>query len=520
MRPVDSDKIFSPDPGQVEPAYAQEPVVIMEKAGLKYPTGNRRSLENLQSRVFNLFRKGRQKKYFWALDQIDFRGYAEDIVGVIGRNGAGKSTFCRLIANVLKPDSGRVHVNGKVSALLALGTGFNYQLSGRDNVYLNGMMLGFTRSQIDTIFDEIVDFSGIGRFINEPLKNYSIGMRARLAFSIGAMIEPEVLILDEALSAGDIAFAEKAGRKLQEVIRNSKIVIVVTHNLEFVEKYCTKALWIDQGKVREYGDPLKIVQAYRGPYKDRKPIPTIELLRPRNVISEQVVVNVEKLGISFPVHDRTGQERKKKSFWPLKQVDFKVKKGDVVGIVGRNGAGKTTLCRVLSGILKPDKGHVFVDGETTALLSFGTGFNIQLTGRENILLNGLMLGMSRKQLTHLSKDIIDFSELGSIIDQPVKQYSSGMLAKLGFSIAATIKPDIFIIDEALNAGDISFYKKASDKIQELLEEAKAVIVVTHSMPFVNQVCNRGLWLENGVIEFDGQARQAVSAYVNHMRQNR
>lgn len=519
MSTIEIENYISENLSKISPELkTADPIIISENLGVKYIIGHKR--ENLQSRMFNLLLRKNKNKYFWALKGVSFTGYAGDIIGVIGSNGAGKSTLCRMIAGLLKPDMGSIRVNGNVSALLSLGTGFNTQLSGRENIYLNAMMLGFSKKNIDMIYKEIQEFSGLGHFIDEPLKNYSSGMRARLAFSVGAMIKPDILILDEALSAGDIEFSEKAGKKLHQIIQKSKIVIVVTHNLGFVEKYCSTALWIEKGSLQTVGRPVEVVKQYRDSVSKRAGTPRkIKFARP-SVAHPSVepgirdVVNVNNIGVKFKLHKKKSSKNNgsTREFWPLKNINFSVKKGEVVGIIGRNGEGKTTLCRILTGILKPDRGNVFVDGKTTALLTFGAGFNMQLTGRDNIFLNGLMLGISKKKLKQVMNDIIEFSELETYIDQPVKKYSNGMRSRLGFSIAAMIKPDIFIIDEALNAGDISFYAKASVKIQELLEEAKAVIVVTHSMSFVSQVCTRGLWLENGIIQHDGPAKETVAIY--------
>lgn len=489
-----------------------EPVIIAEDLGVKYVIGSKR--ENLQSRVFNFLLKKKMKKEFWALKKINFTGYSGEIVGVIGPNGAGKSTFCKLITGLLRPDHGKLVVNGMVSSLLSLGTGFNHQLSGRDNIYLNAMMLGFKKKQIDHIFKDIVQFSGLGNFIEQPLKNYSTGMISRLGFSVGAMIQPEIFILDEALSAGDIKFNKKAGKKLQEIIGRSKMVIMVTHNLGFVKNFCTKALWIDKGNLIQYGDPHKTVASYQEEMKRRRQAQNrkVSFSQPLIKKSDEDVIVVNDLGLKYNLNKGNRFVDKEKGFWPLKKVSFTLKKGEILGIIGRNGQGKTTLCRILCGILKPDKGDAQVNGKTTTLLTFGIGFNPQLTGRDNIYLNGLLLGIPKKKLKKVEPDIIDFSEIGEYIDQPVKTYSNGMCSRLGFSIAAMVEPDIFIIDEALNAGDISFYKKASMKIQELLEKSKAVIVVTHKMQFVSQVCSRGIWLDNGVVKYDGPSKDTVSIY--------
>lgn len=395
----------------------------------------------------------------------------------------------RLYAGELKPDSGTIKVNGEVSALLSLGTGFNVKLSGRKNIYLNSLMLGRSKKKTQELVEEIWEFSGLGHFIDEPIKNYSSGMRARLAFSVGASILPDILILDEALSTGDKEFSQRAGDKLQRIIKRSRVVIVVTHNLSFVEQIYTRALWIDKGRIREDGSPNEVPAHYKA-YVRSKPIikkKAIQFTRPNFKKEDQVVVKTKNLGIRFRLEGHT-----KKDFWPLKKGAFHVKKGEIVGIIGQNGDGKTTLCRILSGILQPDQGKVFVDGTTTtALLTFGAGFNLQLTGRDNIFLNGLILGIPKHRLKQVINEIIEFSELGSYIDQPVKHYSNGMRSRLGFSIASMLEPDIFIIDEALNAGDMSFYQKANTKIQEMIEKSKAVIIVTHNLSFIEQVLLTG-----------------------------
>jgi teichoic acid transport system ATP-binding protein len=203
-----------------------------QNIGVKYVIGGER--DDFKSRTFNVLLRRQKKEIFWALKNVSFEGYPGDILGIIGSNGAGKTTLCRLISGLLRPDEGQLRVDGNVSALLSLGIGFNPMLSGGENIFLNGMMLGFSKKYIKDLFHEIIDFSEIEDFINEPVKNYSSGMRARLAFSIAATIEPEILVIDEALSAGDIGFSEKAGQRLQQIISQSKIVIIVTHSMPFV----------------------------------------------------------------------------------------------------------------------------------------------------------------------------------------------------------------------------------------------------------------------------------------------
>ncbi|MEA2085010.1 MAG: ATP-binding cassette domain-containing protein [Thermodesulfobacteriota bacterium] len=508
---------------EVAQIHERDSIVKAVNIGVKYAIGIKR--EDLQSRIFSNLLRRKKKKELWALKDVSFAGCSGDILGIIGNNGAGKTTLCRVISGLLRPDTGKIRVNGKVSALLTLGAGFNQTLTGRENIFLNAMMLGFSKRYVKEIFHDIVDFSGLGHFIDEPMKNYSSGMKSRLGFSIAAMIEPEILILDEALSAGDLEFSEKAGKKLQQLIYKSKIVIVVSHQLNFIEKYCTRGIWINDGLIRTEGHPKEVVRLYKESIpKTTKKVRIVNFQKTESISDSTGIIKAKNLGLKFLLsadHDanadntdgnkRTWRKRKK-SFWALKDINFTVNVGEIVGVIGRNGAGKTTLCRLISGILKPDRGNIFIKGQTTALLSFGAGFNIQLTGRDNVYLNGMMLGIPKKELRRIYSDIVEFSGLGHFINEPVKNYSSGMKSRLGFSIAAMIKPDVFVLDEALSTGDIAFYEKASTKIQNLITIAKSVIVVTHSMAFVEKVCTRAIWIDDGIVKFDGSSKQAVEVY--------
>ncbi|MDO7786859.1 ABC transporter ATP-binding protein [Desulforamulus aquiferis] len=489
-------------------------MIRLTDVGVKYSFNKKRiefrtAIDNL---VLGRNNKKAAKGEFWALKGIGFEGAKGDIIGIIGSNGAGKSTLCKVLSKLLRPDSGEIQVGGEISALLSLGTGFNKGLSGKENIYLNGMMLGFSRRDIDKLYHEIVEFSGLDNsFIEQPIKYYSSGMKARLGFSIASMLAPEILVLDEALSTGDIGFKATAADKMKELVQNAKIVIIVSHDINFIEKNCTKAIWLDGGTIKAFGDAASIANQYRleaSPKKKKKII--ADLKKTESKISEEVIINVADVGVRYNL---SGKE-----IWALKDIAFTVKKGEIVGIIGNNGAGKSTLCKVLSKILKQDEGRVEVNGEVAALLSFGIGFNGQLSGADNIYLNGLMLGLTKERIEQVYEDIVSFSGLEKSINRPVKQYSSGMRARLGFSIAATLEPDIFIIDEALSVGDIAFYEKASERIQEMIAASKAVMVVTHSMMFVEKVCTRAIWINKGRLVFDGDPREAVAKYRENTKQ--
>lgn len=484
--------------------------IVTDQLGIKFMAG--RKGEDIKSLVLNpRIRHGE----FWALKKVDFSCFAGEVVGIIGSNGAGKTTLCSVIADLLKPDDGRVNVNGHVSALLSMGTGFNKKLSGKDNIYLNGMMLGFSRKEVKKMYEEIVSFAGLGKFINQPIKRYSTGMRARLGFSIATMLTPEILVLDEALSTGDAEFRSRAVQKTQELVSSAKIVIIVSHNINFVENNCTKVLWLENGRVKGVGDPKEICDQYRKMVKERKlrrPPRRLRLRKTETAPGDETVVEVNDLGLNYMIDG--------KEFWALRNCSFTVKEGEILGIIGHNGAGKSTLCKLMSKIMKPDEGDLTVKGDVSALLSLGAGFNSQLSGRDNIFLNGLMLGIPKKELDYLVDDIVEFADLEKFIDQPVKNYSSGMVSRLGFSIACALEPDIFIIDEALSAGDMSFYERASERLQEMIGVAKAVIVVTHSMTFIQKVCTRVMWIKHGQIMHIGDPEETVAMYQSDVRNKR
>lgn len=483
-----------------------EEVIVSKDIGVYFD--DRSYQDDLKSRVFRIFkRREKQKKRekVWPLKSIDFTGHQGEILGIIGSNGAGKTTLSKIIAGILKEDKGTMHVDGKVTALFSFGMGFNKELTGRENIYLNGMMLGIDKALIDKYIEDIKDFADIGDFIDQPMKYYSSGMKARLGFSVASHLEPEVLILDEALNTGDARFSRKAAEKMKELVKQAKMVIIVTHSLRYAQRNCNRIMWIANGKVHEIGDPKEVIANYRKSVPAPKPRKrSLELNKTEADIKDHVIVKAEDVGVSFELNTGT--------FWALRNLNFEIKEGEVVGIIGHNGAGKSTLCKVLTNILKPDEGEIDVKGETSSLLGYGTGFNGQLSGTDNIYLNAMLLGIPKKRVMEKYDEIVEFSGLRKAIDKPVKEYSSGMKSRLGFSIAAILKPDIFIVDEALSTGDIAFQQKASERIQEMMSHAKAVIIVSHSMNFVEKVCTRGIWMERGQIRFDGTAEEAVAAY--------
>ncbi len=201
-----------------------------------------------------------------------------------------------------------------------------------------------------------------------------------------------------------------------------------------------------------------------------------------------------------------------KEFWALQDVNFSIEKGEVLGLVGANGAGKSTMLKVISGILKPTKGAVTVHGNIVPMLELGSGFDMELTGRENVFLNGAILGYSEDFLKEKYQEIVDFSELGEFIEMPLRNYSSGMITRLAFSIATVVKPDILIVDEILSVGDAAFQKKSKNRMMELMSGGTTVLLVSHSAEQITEMCSRAIWLEKGKMKMIGPAADVCRAY--------
>lgn len=207
-----------------------------------------------------------------------------------------------------------------------------------------------------------------------------------------------------------------------------------------------------------------------------------------------------------------GSDQQLERFWALKDVDFSVNHGEIVGIIGRNGAGKSTLLKVLSRITEPTAGRVITRGRIASLLEVGTGFHPELTGRENIFLNGAILGMSRREINHKFDEIVAFAEVEQFLDTPVKRYSSGMYVRLAFSVAAHLEPEILLVDEVLAVGDAVFQKKCLGKMEEVAGTGRTVIFVSHNMSAMKTICHRGLLLNRGEVEFDGKIEYVIDRY--------
>lgn len=200
--------------------------------------------------------------FVWALEDINFTVNQGEVLGIIGRNGAGKSSLLKILSKVTSPTRGKITLNGRVASLLEVGTGFNPELTGRENIYLNGAILGMTKKEIARKFDEIVSFSGVDKYIDTPVKRYSSGMYVRLAFAVAAHLEPEILIVDEVLAVGDVEFQKKCIGKMKDVANNGRTVLFVSHNMEAVRNLCSRALLMEQGTIVSEGSPSQVIETY------------------------------------------------------------------------------------------------------------------------------------------------------------------------------------------------------------------------------------------------------------------
>ena len=204
---------------------------------------------------------------------------------------------------------------------------------------------------------------------------------------------------------------------------------------------------------------------------------------------------------------------KTNDFWALKNISFEVEKGEVLGVIGHNGSGKSTLLKIISGIMKPTKGSVVTRGNIVPMLELGSGFDMEMTGRENVFLNGAILGYSEEFLNNKFDEIHEFSELGQFIDVPIRNYSSGMLARLAFSVATVVNPEILIVDEILSVGDETFQAKSRARMMELMGGGTTVLFVNHNIEQIQEMCNKVIWLDGGCLMMNGAAEGVCNAYV-------
>jgi len=239
-----------------------EPVVKIQNMAMQFKITTQK-VDHLKEYFIKFLKRDLNYREFYALKDISFQIYKGERVGIIGHNGAGKSTLLKLISGVMKPTSGSIDVKGSIAPLLELGAGFDSELSGLDNIFLNGAILGKSKEFLTEHFDSIVEYAELGDFINVPIKNYSSGMKARLGFSIATCLNPDILIIDEILGVGDQRFRKKSSQTMGELIESGKTILLVSHSLQQIEKLCSRVIWIDKGMLKMDGDTQDVCQAYK-----------------------------------------------------------------------------------------------------------------------------------------------------------------------------------------------------------------------------------------------------------------
>lgn len=252
-------------------------------------------------------------------------------------------------------------------------------------------------------------------------------------------------------------------------------------------------------------------------YRNERPQPNQPLIELRGVSRQYTMQRTRHRSLQEMFIRWLRREKKvSEVFWPLRDVSFAIHPGDCVGIIGPNGAGKSTLLKLITGILSPSEGDLFVNGRISSLLELGAGFHPDLTGRENIYLNGSIYGLSRAQMDRKLDAIIDYAELGEFIDTPIKHYSSGMYVRLGFAVAIHTNPDLLLVDEVLAVGDASFQRKCLTSIQKFRDNGGTLVFVSHDLSSIQTICKRVLWLEHGKIQAEGHPTEVIMAYIQHL----
>lgn len=241
---------------------AGEPIITVDNVSMRFNLAKEK-VDSLKEYIIKALKGKLQYDEFWALNDVSFTVNRGDSVGLIGLNGSGKSTMLKIIARVLKPTKGKVTVNGTVAPLIELGAGFDFDLTGKENIYLNGALLGRSRKMMDEVLDDIINFSELGEFMDVPMKNYSSGMLSRLAFSIATSGKADILIVDEVLAVGDFRFQQKCIDRIRRMMAEGTTVLFVSHSIEQVEDICNKVVWLKSGHVHMKGDSKKVCEIYR-----------------------------------------------------------------------------------------------------------------------------------------------------------------------------------------------------------------------------------------------------------------
>ena len=287
-----------------------KPIIKVNGISKRYRVGQRMAYNTLGASLFRSIKAplrrissrhrnngSNDKSHFWALKDVDLEVEPGEILGLIGGNGAGKSTLLKILSRITRPTAGRVELYGHARSLLEVGTGFHPELSGRENIFLNGAILGMRRGETARKFDEIVAFAEVEKFIDSPVKHYSSGMYVRLAFAVAAYLDPEILLIDEVLAVGDARFWSKSAQRMRELNRQGSTIVVVTHNMFFIQSMASRALWLRSGEIADYGPPLNVITKYRQESEKAEPV-TPTLTQQNTIAIHNMEMILEPRGLS------------------------------------------------------------------------------------------------------------------------------------------------------------------------------------------------------------------------------
>ena len=574
-----------------------------------------------------------------ALDGLDLEVGPGEVLGIVGPNGSGKSTFLKVVAGVVRPTSGAVAVRGVVGSMIELGLGFHPDLTGMENIWCSGVVMGFDRATVAAAVGPVADFCGLGRALEDPLRTYSTGMAARLGFAVATHLPVDVLAVDEVLSVGDEDFQARCLEKVRELSALGVTVLFVSHELPLVAAVCGRAVQLRAGRIVDDGPAAEVVERYltTAPSRFRRApssplsieggaLSTVEapdgtrvhldldlsVARPLDDVVAAVDMELPTVapgvvwstssspvgrvgegrfrlrGVSTPVpvasgmirvlpalvdgrtqqlldvarHDLVlgdrpgapvadvavtfqssptaarvvGRAARTAVADPVVRVDGAVKtfrlrgakgrgrvvaldgldlevgRGTSLGIIGPNGSGKSTLLRAVAGIAGLDAGTVRTAGRVVPVLDLGPGFHPELSGRENVVVAAGLLGLARDEVARVVDATLDAAELGDAVDRPVRTFSSGMRARLGFALATSSSPDVLLVDELLAVGDEDFRRAALERVVELRDGGTTVMFVSHDLRLVGEFCDRVVRIEQGRVVDDGEPDEVVERY--------